>query len=183
MRLFAGIDVPYEMRRNLELLIAHLQPKARIQWSSLKNLHITTKFIGDFPDEDLHILKDALAEVPVSGDLRIAIQGLGWFPNPHQPRVFYAGVQAFDGLKNLARETDLLCAQLDIPPELKPYHPHLTLARIKAPTDLTALQQAIAGLPSVEFGAYTATQFHLYESKLMPGGSAYYKLASYPLAK
>lgn len=183
MRLFIGIDVPYEMRRNLELLLQHLQPKADIQWSSLKNLHITTKFIGDWPDDELGVLKDALHEVPVSGDIRVAIQGLGWFPNPHQPRVFYAGIQAFDALKDLARETDLLCAQLDIPPELKPYHPHLTLARIRRPTDLFPLKKAIAELPSVEFGNFTATHFHLYESKLLPGGSAYTKLASYPLSK
>ncbi len=183
MRLFVGIDVPYEMRRNLELLLQLLQPKAQIQWSSLKNLHITTKFLGEIPADDLQIVKDALHEVPVAGDLRIAIQGLGWFPNPHNPRVFYAGVQAYDGLKNLARDTDMLCVQLDISPELKPYHPHLTLARIKSPTDLRPLQQAIAELPSVEFGAFTATHFHLYESKMKPSGSSYYKLASYPLSK
>jgi len=183
MRLFVGIDVPYEMRRNLELLLELLKPKADIQWSQMKSLHITTKFIGDFPDDELDVLKEALQDVPVAGDLRVAIQGIGWFPNPHQPRVLFAGIQAFDGLKNLARETDLLCAQLDIPPELKAYHPHLTLARIKHPTDLFPLKKAIADLPNADFGAFTATHFHLYESKLMPGGSAYTKLASYALTK
>jgi 2'-5' RNA ligase len=183
MRLFVGIEVPYETRRNLELLLQLLQPKARIQWSPLKNIHITTKFIGDWPDDELGVLREALADVPVTGDLRISIQGLGWFPNPHQPRVFFAGVQGFDGLKDLARETDLLCTQLDIPPELKPYHPHLTLARIKGPTDLAPMQKAISELPSTEFGTFTATHFHLYESVLTPGGSTYSKRASFPLTK
>ena len=42
MRLFAGLDLPYEMRRNLELLLHLLKPKAHVQWSPVANLHITT---------------------------------------------------------------------------------------------------------------------------------------------
>jgi len=183
MRLFTAIDVPYETRRNLELLVEHLKLKADLAWSPSANMHITTKFIGDWPDDELPLLKDSLRDVAVEGDLKISIQGLGWFPNQRQPRVLYVGVQAFDGLKNLATATDQLCTELDIMPEVKPYHPHLTLARIRRPVSLDALHEAIEKLPSTEFGRFTATHFHLYESKLRPGGSAYTKLASYALTK
>lgn len=182
MRLFTAIEVPYETRRNLELLVEHLKPTAAIGWSPLKNLHITTKFIGDWSREELRLLQDALGELE-GAPMRVAIQGLGWFPDAKRPRVLYAGVQAFDALRDLAQATDLKCAELDISPELKPYHPHLTLARIREPQDLSDLQAAIAALPSLDFGVFQATNFHLYESKLMPGGSSYTKLASYALKK
>jgi 2'-5' RNA ligase len=181
MRLFAGIDVPYEMRRNLELLVQLLRPKAAIQWSPLDNLHITTKFIGEWPEERLGEVKEALEAVRRPGPVRIAIRGLGWFPNPHQPRVFFAGIAAGPELAALARDTEEACETLGIAREQREFHPHLTLARIRRPEPLIELKRTIAGLPSTDFGAYTAEAFHLYKSELRPGGSIYTKLASYPL--
>jgi 2'-5' RNA ligase len=182
MRLFAGLDLPYEMRRNLELLLQLLKPLARIQWSSLDNLHLTTKFIGDFPDERLEELKAALAAVPRPGGLRIAIRGLGWFPNPDRPRVLVAGIQAPLELAALARDTARACEALGMAHEEQEFRPHLTLARIRRPEPLTALKAGMARLPSVDFGVFQVESFHLYRSQLQPGGSIYTKLASFPLA-
>lgn len=182
MRLFAGIDVPYEMRRNLELLVQLLRPKAAIQWSPLDNLHITTKFIGEWPEERLDEVKEALEAVRRPGPVRIAIRGLGWFPNPHQPRVFFAGIAAGPELAALAQDTEAACEMLGIAREQREFHPHLTLARIRRPEPLIELKRTIASLPSTDFGAYTAESFHLYKSELRPGGSIYTKLASYPLS-
>jgi 2'-5' RNA ligase len=182
MRLFAGLDVPYEMRRNLELLLQLLKPKARISWSPLANLHVTTKFIGEWPEDRLEELKQALEAVPRPGPLRIGIRGVGWFPNPHHPKVFFAVIQAPPALAELAKATDTVCAGLGIAPETKPYQPHLTLARIRHEEILFEVKKAIADLPSVDFGAYEARNFHLYRSTLQAGGSIYTKLASYSLS-
>jgi RNA 2',3'-cyclic 3'-phosphodiesterase len=181
MRLFTGLDVPYETRRNLELLLQLLRPKADIQWSPLANLHVTTKFIGEWPEPRLGEMKTALAEVPRSGDITVNIRGLGWFPNPHQPRVFFVGVDGGKALHDLAQETDAACEELGVAGETKEYRPHLTLARIRRPVPLLDLQRVIAALPSAEFGAFAAREFHLYKSDLRPGGSQYTKLASFPL--
>ncbi len=181
MRLFIGLDVPYEMRRNLELLLQLLKPTAHIQWSPMTNLHITTKFIGELPEDQLPQLKAALQLIPRPGDLNIAIRGIGWFPNPHQPRILYAGIQAPPELAQLSSDTDAACQTLGIEAEHKPFMPHLTLARIKTQEDLFPLKKAIAGLPNADFGAFTAQQFHLYQSRPTPSGSLYTKLATYPL--
>jgi 2'-5' RNA ligase len=185
MRLFIGLDVPYEMSRNLELLLQLLKPAAHIQWSPMTNLHITTKFIGEWPEDQLPQLKSALQQIPRPGALDIAIRGIGWFPNPHQPRILYAGIQAPPALAQLAAASDAACQTLGIEAEHKadhkPFTPHLTLARIKSPEDLFPLKKAIAGLPNADFGAFTAHQFHLYQSRPTPSGSLYTKLATYPL--
>ncbi len=183
MRLFVAIDLPYEVRRNLELLLQLLRPKADLQWSAPSNLHVTTKFIGEWPENDLDILKQALAEIPPPGEFRVDIQGLGWFPNERNPRVFWAGIRGGEALPLLARATEDACESLGIAREDRPFSPHLTLARIRRPVDLAALRKTIASLPSDHFGRFTAAQFHLYESQLRPGGSIYTKLASFPLAK
>lgn len=181
MRLFIGLDVPYEMRRNLELLLKLLQPKADIAWSPLSNLHITAKFVGMWPVERLDELKDAIRQVPRPGAIQIGIRGIGWFPNPHHPHVLYAGIQAPEALRQLAKDCDAACTEIGVPPETKEFHPHLTLARIKTTVDLFPLKKAIADLPNSDFGAYTAQEFHLYQSRPTATGSIYTKFATYPL--
>ena len=182
MRLFVGLDLPYEMRRNLELLLHLLKPKAQIQWSPVSNLHITTKFIGDFQEERLDELKAALGALNKSGAIGIAIRGLTWFPDPDRPRLLVAGIEAPSSLSTLAGDTDSACKKFGIQGEKRAFHPHLTLARIRRAETLVELKKALLELPSADFGAFSAEEFHLYQSQLSPGGSTYTKLASFPLA-
>jgi 2'-5' RNA ligase len=182
MRLFCGLSLAYEVRRNLELILQHLRPQASIHWSPPENLHITTKFIGEWPDERLEQLRSVLSTVPPPGALKIAVRGLGWFPNPHSPRILFAGVDAPSALHDLHAATDTALASIGVKAESKPYHPHLTLARIKSPGGLAPLRQAIAGLPSADFGVFQAAKHLLYRSNLAPAGSQYSVIAEFPLA-
>lgn len=181
MRLFTAIDLSEEVRRNLERLLERLRPAARLRWSRPENLHITTKFIGEWPEGRLEELKRALAAIPPPGPVTVAVRGLGWFPNARAPRVFWAGIEAGPGLAELARQTELCTSRLGVPEEGRPYSPHLTLARVPPGTPLAALEKAIAGLPQTDFGVFTAVRFHLYLSELSPGGSRYTRLADFPL--
>jgi 2'-5' RNA ligase len=179
MRLFVAIDLPQQVIANLERLIAHLRPTARIRWSLPANLHLTTKFIGEWPQARLEELKAALRGLTERQPLPIDVRELGFFPNARSPRVFWAGVQAPPALAELARDTDRTLSRLGLPPENRPFSPHLTLARIKEPVPLNGLQQAIANLASVEFGAFTADRFYLYQSTLTPSGSLYTQLSEF----
>lgn len=180
MRLFTAIDIPASIRNNLETLLGKLRPTARLKWSPPGNLHITTKFIGEWPEDRLNEVTSALGILPPRDVFEIAVQGLGWFPNPHSPRVFWAAIKAPAALAELARETDRAMAALGVPVENKPFAPHLTLARIKDPVPLAAMRQAIAGLDSDDFGHFTADRFYLYLSDMRPSGSVYTRLAEYP---
>jgi 2'-5' RNA ligase len=180
MRLFVGLDLPSDIVGNLETLLAALRPTARIAWSPPANLHITTKFIGWWPDERLDEVKTALDGVPRPGPIALEIRGLGFFPTPRSPRVFWCGIEA-SGLDRLAADTDRATAALGIESEKRSFSPHLTLARIKERLDLRPLHDAIAALPSLEFGRYEARSFFLYRSVPGPKGSVYTKLAEFPL--
>ena len=179
MRLFVALDLPPHVVRNLESLLDALRPTAHIAWSPPANLHITTKFIGWWPDERLEEVKTTLAGVPRRGPISLEIRGLGFFPNPRSPRVFWCGIEA-PGLHDLAADTDRATAALGIESESRPFSPHLTLARIKERLDLRRLHDAIAALPSHEFGRYEARNFFLYRSIPGPKGSVYTKLAEFP---
>ncbi|MGD0499021.1 MAG: RNA 2',3'-cyclic phosphodiesterase [Bryobacteraceae bacterium] len=182
MRLFVGLDLPENTIRNLEALLERLRPTARIHWSPPANLHITTKFIGEWPDERVGEVKAALAAIEPGAAIPVRVQRLGFFPNPHAPRVFWCGIEA-PGLEALAAATDRATAALGIPPETRAFSPHLTLARIKERLNVQPLRETIAALPSLEFGSFVAQSFFLYQSSLRPTGSVYTKLAGFPLAK
>ena len=64
MRLFTGIDLPEDVRERLERLLMHLRPCAHLKWSPVYNLHVTLKFIGEWPEEKLPQLETALRSIP-----------------------------------------------------------------------------------------------------------------------
>ena len=183
VRLFTGIALSDDIVNNLSRLIERLRPAAHLRWSAPYNLHITTKFIGEFPEEQLEELKRSLGILSNRRPVPIAIQGLEWLPNPHSPRILFAAVQSGPELAALAAESEEITAQYGIPRERRDFRPHLTLARIKDPgVPLAPLRQAIAALDSTEFGAFVAPGFCLYLSRTGPAGSIYTQLAEIPFA-
>jgi RNA 2',3'-cyclic 3'-phosphodiesterase len=179
MRLFTGIDLPEDIRERLERLLMHLRPTAHLKWSPVYNLHLTLKFIGEWPEEKLPELEAALRSMPSRPPITAEVKGLGWYPNPHHPRVFWVAVQAGEPLVTLVRDTETVLTPLGIPKEDRGFSAHLTLARIKDPVPLQTLRSAIAQLESLEFGAFHMDRFHLYRSQPGAAGSIYTKLADF----
>jgi len=175
MRLFTAIDIAAEVRENLRALLSRLRPLANLKWSPVDNLHITTKFIGEWPQERLEEMKRALATVPATGLFDVQIRDVGWFPNPQRPRVFWVGVDGGEPLRRLAHATEQAVAGLGVRIEEREYSPHLTLARIEDRVPLEALRNAVAGMESKSFGTFKTSAFCLYLS----AGGKYTKLAEF----
>jgi RNA 2',3'-cyclic 3'-phosphodiesterase len=177
MRLFVGIDIPEDVKAKVDATVKRLRPLADFRWSPIENLHVTTKFIGEWPEEKLEEMKAALSTVAAPVPIDISIRGLGWFPNPHRPRVFWAGVHGGEPLSALAAATDQAVARLGVPAEFREFHPHLTLARVKEGAPLESIRGGVAALDSQDFGAFRALGFVLYIS----AEGKYTKLAAFPL--
>jgi len=180
MRLFTAIDIPAEIKDALRCFVGRLRPTAKIGWSPLDNLHITTKFIGEWPEPRLDEMKRTLASLPVDCAIQITVKGLGWFPNQRRPRVFWAGIEGGEPLRVLAQATELAVARLGVPIEERVYSPHLTLARVREAVSLDRLYQTLESFPAgcgFDFGSFTARQFFLYLS----AGGKYTPLAGFPL--
>jgi 2'-5' RNA ligase len=180
MRLFTALELEPATMENVKRLIERLRPTAAIGWSPAGNLHITTKFIGEWPPERLPELRTALAGLPRRSPIQVSLRKVGFFPNPRSPGVFWCGIEA-PGLAELATDADNATAGLGIPRETRPFSPHLTLARIREPAALDKLHTAAGALPSLEFGQFESRSFFLYESQLRRGGSVYTKLAEFAL--
>src|SRR5579862_3614819 len=180
MRLFTGIDLSEEIRERLERLLMHLRPSAHLKWSPVYNLHLTLKFIGEWPEEKLPQLAAALRSIPPRASIAAEVKGLGWYPSAHHPRVFWVGVSAGEPLAALARDVESALTPLGIAKEGREFNAHLTLARIKDPVPLQPLREAIAQLESLDFGSFAPDRFFLYRSQPGSAGSIYTKLSEFP---
>jgi 2'-5' RNA ligase len=192
MRLFVALDLDKEIRRRIALYLQGLSgfaPEAR--WAAAESLHVTLKFIGEQPEEQIPALQEALASVQAK-PISLAFRGYGFFPTARAPRVFWLGIEANEELPNLAAQVDTALAALAIPREEHAFTPHLTLARSgsgaprlrreeKSISRFERLHKQLAAMPTPDFGTMTAREFFLYRSQLSPKGSQYSKLASFPL--
>ena len=111
MRLFTGITLSDSVIARLSAAVAQLRSAAPLNWSPVENIHITCRFIGEWPEDALSGLTGALATVPmaeavsgaIAGPIPVHISRFGFFPNPHHPHSLFAGVQAGPRLADLAR--------------------------------------------------------------------------------
>lgn len=182
MRLFTGIELPEDVQERVERLLAGLRPAAQLKWSPVYNLHITTKFIGEWPEQRLPELTAALRGVAKRPAIGIHVDGIGWMPNPHRPHVLFTAVHSPE-LPGLAKDIDALLTPLGIEAEKRAYHPHLTLARVKDAVPLANIRKAIAELASTDAGSFEARHFNLYLSQTGAAGSVYTKLEQFPFAE
>ena len=177
MRLYTGISLAIQIERNLAPVLEKLGSLAGWKASPIANLHITTKFIGEFPDARLPELKRALAELPRTGSIAIHVAGIGCFPDAVSPKSLFANVHSGPELAALAASTALALERLGVEMESRPFIPHVTLARRAG----HSVEVARVHLDDQDFGSFEATEFHLYNSTPGPTASTYRKLATYSL--
>ena len=194
MRLFIALDIDESIRERIERFLEGIRgfaPDAR--WVRPEALHVTLKFIGEKPDDEVSKIHQVLSTIE-AGAFEISFRGYGFFPTPKSARVFWIGLNASDQLPQLANTIDDAVASIGISRETHAYSPHLTLARgsggsgaprkqkgDRANRSFQRLQKKLAALSTPEFGSTTTREFFLYQSKLGPAGSRYTKIAGFAL--
>lgn len=170
MRLFVGIAIAPEVAAAIAAFVDRLRGRVEARWSA-HDPHVTTKFIGDWPDARVGEIEAALAPI-AHAPFDVAVRGLGFFPSARAPRIFWAGVDAPE-LYALAADTERALAPLGIAPETRAFTPHVTLARLGRRTSASAF--ATLDLATT-FGRFRAEEVALYVSE-----RGYRVLRAFPL--
>jgi 2'-5' RNA ligase len=90
------------------------------------NYHVTLKFLGS-ADEEAFDCVCAAADAIRAQPFELRLDQIGFWP---RPRTLWLGAeQAPEGLTALARTLDEAAEGCGFEPELRPYRPHVTLAR------------------------------------------------------
>jgi 2'-5' RNA ligase len=183
MRLFLAVEldeaVRHEAGRIVDVLRKRAQvlaPRARLTWVDPGRMHLTVRFIGAADDATLSALRRILEPELDTARFALAVTGTGTFPPKGPPRVVWAGLHdGCDRLVALEHEITARLSTIGIPPEDRPYSPHLTLARVREPDGLRAAT-LLEGLQTHQFGESTIDAITLFESRLSPKGPTYQPL-------
>jgi len=186
LRLFIAVDLPTELREHVARMMVAIR---NTRWVRAEQLHITLRFLGDTPAEQLPVILDRLAGVRPAA-FTIKLHGTGVFPalgeggRRKPPKVLWLGIEPKAELAALKHAVD--AALGDVPGTQSSgdhvFSPHLTLARFPSPSD-QGLQRFLAINKDYSSPEWHVDAFHLYQSTLRREGALHERLASYPLAQ
>jgi len=137
-RVFIAIELPSNVRKSLSDHINCLRkalPDVHASWSREENLHLTLKFLGDTPVAKIEALAQAAQRAAMrSRHFELVVGRCGSFPPRGQPRVLWIGIDDPTAeLTKLHRTLEDECAKAEFAREGRPFHPHLTIARLRKP--------------------------------------------------
>lgn len=180
MRLFVGVEIDAPMAAAAGVLIGRLRvraqqlaPQSRIAWIPEERLHLTVRFIGQTDEAGATAVLQALEPPLALASFELTVAGPGAFPPSGKPKVIWVGVgNGSDRLGVVEREVTRRLAMAGIPPEDRPYSPHLTLARVR---DAAGLKSSLLfdGAEGSSLGTTRVDTITLFESRLSPHGPVY----------
>lgn len=179
-RLFIAVDLSISVVERLALLqrewaAALRDADVRISWVAPENIHLTLKFLGELGEPLVPMIEQTLATlVRPLFPFEVGCQRVGAFPDPRRPRILWAGLEdkgaEVIGLLRQAIEQDI--DRLGIAPDDRPFHPHVTLGRVKS-LEACDMRDLVASLGAYDFGSSFIKDIVLYESILTSSGPEY----------
>lgn len=185
LRVFCAVGIPSDIRKQISEYVALIRPHlpdSAVRWEGAEKLHITLKFFGDISHQRIEDLSCAVRRAAKSvRPFSLIVGGNGFFPPRGAPRVLWLGVRDDSGgLNNLRRALEDECAGAGYTREPRPFHPHLTIARLRTPHG--AREVARAHTRNVfQSDIFTVFEALVMHSEVTAGGSRYTTLSRQPL--
>lgn len=188
IRAFLAVNAPEEWREALMEFRSRFQKrfkKADIKWTAAEQFHITLRFFGHILSADLRRVEERVQPICArTKTFMLRFSGLGCFPRPASPQVFWCGVQEESGeLAKLHQEITRVTADIGKAPDEREFRAHLTLARVKQMSGslrkewACAVEQSDLEIPTM----WAVKEVLLMQSQLSPSGAKYSILSSFAL--
>ncbi len=179
IRAFLAADIDEQCRQQLHNVIHELSREshgAKINWVPAENLHLTLRFLGDLPSDQIKAMLPTIAQ-QTKHVLPFTLQFGKLDLLPHRHPHYYA-VTIILNTELAALETALNSAlsKFNIEPDKRPFFPHLTLGRIKKTNKPLPGGQNI-NMPDMA----QVNSFGLYQSTLSSSGAIYTPIQRFSL--
>lgn len=175
-RLFVAIDPPDRIKRWLVELDPALPG---MRWASADHLHLTLGFFGQVSAPAEVALREHLSSISF-GSFVLPVQGIGAFPPKGPPKIIWIGPgTGHPHLFQIHKRVQEAALAAGLEPDLRPWHPHITLARCGNVSAQEA-RRFLEKNAELDPGMFRVEEFSLYSSRLTPAGSIYTRELSVP---
>ena len=176
MRLFIGIRIPDEIKKEIEKsVISDLRKKikeARIVPS--ENLHLTLKFIGETSENNIPAIEKVLtSSIENFLPVKTTVRGAGIFPDEKNVRVFWIGMDSQGTLKKLNNIIETKLEKAGISSKEGRFKEHITIARFKSTPAVSYLREILERYKDEVFGVMDIIEIELIKSDLKSSGPVY----------
>ena len=184
-RVFCAIELPHDIRARVVEHIAKLRaasPATRATWARDEGLHITLKFVGEIePDKVPSVCAAAERASQQVEPFSLVLDSTGTFPSRGTPRVLWIGAQDLSGnLAKLQQNFEDECASAGFARNDRPFHPHLTIARQRAPQG-TRTPAVLPRETHFESAEFAVSELVVIRSELGHAGARYTAISRHKL--
>jgi len=176
IRSFLAIELPKPILRKIEEVQGDLRStRADVRWVNPEKIHLTLKFFGNIEESRIEPIFKSIEE-PIRNTLpfSLEVRGVGAFPHLRNPRVIWMGlVDGREALVSFQKQIETQLEKIGFQPEDRPFHPHLTLGRMKSSRGKEELVGRIERHKEEEFGDFQVERVILFKSDLKPSGPIY----------
>lgn len=182
MRMFVALVPPPEAVEHLEEFLEPRRGSADFRWARTEQLHVTLAFYASVADRHLDDLVERLGRAAARRTaFTTAVAGGGAFPHPAGARVLWAGLDLDEHgrteIDRLATGCRAAASRAGVAVDGQRFRPHLTLARLGHPEDVSRWVRLLDGYAGP---AWTADRIALVASYLGegPGGRPRYEIVA-----
>jgi RNA 2',3'-cyclic 3'-phosphodiesterase len=176
IRSFLAIELPKPILRKIEEVQGDLRStRADVRWVNPEKIHLTLKFFGNIEESRIEPIFKSIEE-PIRNTLpfSLEVRGVGAFPHLRNPRVIWMGlVDGREVLVSFQKQIETQLEKIGFQPEDRPFHPHLTLGRMKSSRGKEELVGRMERNKEEEFGDFQVERVILFKSDLKPSGPIY----------
>jgi 2'-5' RNA ligase len=184
IRSFLAIELPKPILRKIEEVQGDLRlTHADVRWVNPEKIHLTLKFFGNIEESRIDPIFKSIEEcIRNTFPFSIKVRGVGAFPQLKNPRVIWMGLaNGREILISLQKQIEAQLEKIGFQPEDRPFHPHLTLGRMKSSRGKDELVERMEKHKEEEFGDLPVEKVVLFKSDLRPSGPIYTPLGEVKL--
>jgi len=177
-RVFVAVSLPDEVRMALSDRLAQITLPGRV--APPQNWHITFRFLGNIGAVAYERFLAGLDTSDLGDPFRVRLGSLGAFPGARKASVIWVGLsKGEERLRQLAELCEEAAQTAGLSPNERPFHPHLSLSRVRPPQDVRRLVDQVPAL-GLEWRCMSVV---VYRSHLGRDGARYEPLETLPLTR
>lgn len=178
IRAFLALELPETARHMFE----HWQgmqkkTKRGPRFIDPKSLHVTLRFFGNLRQRQIDSIQEIVGALSLPPQIDTRVVGFGGFPSARKATVLVAKLEDREALlSSLYASLEAALLPIGFEAETRSFVPHVTLARMPGPGDVSAFAKNPSHLLP-----FSLSELTLFRSELGEQGARHFKLSSWPL--